>query len=52
MKKNLRNLDSIKRAPGPTPRPMGYDHLLKDPSRAAEITINIKVPKLKKNKNL
>ena len=38
--------------PGPTPRPKGYAHLLKDPSLAAEVPVNFKLPNVRSNKNL
>ena len=41
-----------KRNPGPTPRPDGYSHLLKNPLMAAEIVINIKLPRVRSNKHL
>jgi hypothetical protein len=53
MRKNVElATQNTARRPGPTPRPSGYEHLLKDPSRAAQIVINIKLPKMKGNKNL
>ena len=36
----IQGLEGAKNKPGPTPRPQGYAHLLKDPSLAAEIVVN------------